>query len=69
MPYDPDGDPNIDPDDLDAIAAYLNDPTVQAFHDDLGRQFAALPPEKQIEELVIQMIKARERRDSLAALS
>lgn len=68
MPYDPDGDPNVDPEDLASIEAFLNNPTAQALHDDLGRQFAALPPEEQIEELVFQMIKAQERRDSPAAL-
>jgi hypothetical protein len=59
MPYDPNGDPNVDPEDLASIEAFLNDPTVKALHDDLGRQFAAVPPEEQIEELVIQMVKPR----------
>ena len=68
MAYDPDGDPNVDPDDLEAIDAVLNDPAAQALVDDLGRQFAALPPEEQIEDLAAEMMKAQERRDSLDAL-
>lgn len=31
------------PNDLEAIDAWLNDPTVQALHADLGRQFRSLP--------------------------
>lgn len=68
MPYDPDGDPDIDFDDLEAVVAWLNNPTVQALHEDLGRQIRSLPPEEQIEDLATQLRKAQGRRDELAAL-
>lgn len=67
MPYDPDGDPNIDPDDLDAIDAMLEDPVHEALVDDLGRQFRALPPEEQIEDLATQLMKLMSMRDELSA--
>jgi hypothetical protein len=68
MPYDPDGDPRVDPNDVEAIDAWLNNPTVQALHEDLGRQFRALPPEEQIEELATQLMQAQKYRDDLVAL-
>ncbi|WP_262287507.1 hypothetical protein [Micromonospora sp. MA102] len=37
MIYDPDGDPDaFDPNDLDVVNAYLDNPTVKALHEDLG---------------------------------
>jgi hypothetical protein len=67
--YNPDGDPAaFDPTDLDAENARLNDPVVSALHEDLGRQFRALPPEQQLAELVPELEKARARYDHLAGM-
>ncbi len=67
MTYNPDGDPAaFDPTDPDAVNAWLNDPVVSALHDDLGRQFRALPPEQQLAELVPELEKAQARYDDLA---
>jgi len=67
MPYDPDGDPDFDPNDSDAIDAMLGDPVHQALIEELGRQFRALRPEEQIEDLATQMMKMTSMRDGLAA--
>lgn len=67
MPYDPDGDPNFDPNDIDAIDAMLDDPVHQALIEDLGNQFRALPPEEQIEDLATQMMKLTSMREELSA--
>lgn len=67
MPYDPDGDPDFEPDDLDAIDAMLDDPVHQALIEDLGRQFRASPPEQQIEDLAVEMMRLTTMRDELRA--
>ncbi len=67
MAYDPDGDPNVDPDNLDDVEAFLNDPTVQALHDDLGREARNLPPEEQIERLAEQLLRFERMRDEMVA--
>jgi hypothetical protein len=65
--HDPDGDPAaFDPTDLDAVNAWLDDPVVSALHEDLGRQFRALPPEQQLAELVPELEKAQARYEELA---
>jgi hypothetical protein len=65
--HDPDGDPAaFDPADLDAVNAWLDDPVVSAPHEDLGRQFRALPPEQQLAELVPELAKAQARYEELA---
>jgi len=65
--YNPDGDPAaFDPTDLDAVDAWLSDPVVNALHDDLGRQFRALPPEQQLAELVPELENAQARYDDFA---
>ncbi|MEU4556521.1 hypothetical protein [Micromonospora violae] len=67
MTYDPDGAPAaFDPTDPDAMDAWLNDSVVSALHEDLGRQFRALPPEQQLAELVPELEKAQARFDHLA---
>jgi hypothetical protein len=66
--YNPDGDPAaFDPTDLDAVDAWLDDPVVNALHEDLGRQFRALPPEEQLAELVPALEEAQARYDKLAS--
>lgn len=68
MTHNPDGDPAaFDPTDLDAVDAWLDDPVVSALHEDLGRQFRALPPEQQLAELVPELEKAQARYDELAS--
>lgn len=67
MTYNPDGNPAaFDPTDPDAVDAWLNDPVVSGLHQDLGRQFRALPPEQQLAELVPELEKAQARYDHLA---
>lgn len=67
MPYDPDGGSNIDPDDLAAIDAMLDDPVHQALLEDLGRQFRALPSEEHIEDLATQLMKLTSMCNELSA--
>lgn len=68
MTYDPDGDPDtFDPHDLDAVNAYLDNPTVEALHEDLGRAFSALPPAEQIDDLAPELMRTEAMRDQLAA--
>jgi hypothetical protein len=66
--YNPDGDPNeFDPNDLDAVVAYLDNPTVKALHEDIGRAFSDLSAAEQIDELAPELVRAEARRDGLAA--
>ncbi|GID29139.1 hypothetical protein [Paractinoplanes brasiliensis] len=67
MTHNPDGDPAaFDSTDLDAVDAWLDDPVVNALHEDLGRQFRALPPEQQLAGLIPELEKAQARYDELA---
>jgi hypothetical protein len=67
--YDPDGDPDtFDPNDPDAVDAWLNDPTAKALNEDLGRAFRALSPAEQIDELASELMRAEARRDQLVAM-
>ena len=68
MTYDPDGDPNaLDIHGPEAAMAYLDNPTVKALHEDLGRAFVALPPGDQIDEIAPQLMRQEAIRDELAA--
>ncbi|GAA1393561.1 hypothetical protein [Catellatospora coxensis] len=67
MRYSPDSDPSaFDPTDPEVVDARLNDPVVNALHEDLGRQFRAMPPEQQLVELVPELENAQSRYDQLA---
>ncbi|MFY1671283.1 hypothetical protein ACN27G_15120 [Plantactinospora sp. WMMB334] len=60
MTYDPDGDPAaFDPGESDVVDAWLNDPVVNGLHEDLGRQFRALPPEQQLAKLLPELENAQ----------
>lgn len=68
MAYDPDGDPDaLDLNDPDAVSDYLDNPTVKALREDLGRAFAALPPGEQIDELAVELLRLMDMRDELVA--
>ncbi|MEV7231211.1 hypothetical protein AB0M79_29965 [Polymorphospora sp. NPDC051019] len=48
------------------VDGWLNDPVVNALHEDLGRQFRVLPREQQLTELVPELENAQARYDHLA---
>ena len=69
MPYDPDGDPEaFDPTNPDDVDAYLDHPNTHALHEDLAREFRALPPEEQLAELVPEMLANMLRKNEVAGL-
>jgi hypothetical protein len=66
--YDPDGDPDaLDIHDPAAVMANLDNPTVKALHEDLGRAFVTLPPAEQIDEIAPQLMRQEAIRDELTA--
>lgn len=68
MPYDPDGDPDdFDPNDLDAVNAYLDDPSNRRMWEALGREFRESPKDEQVEALLRLLPAAVARRDEIAA--
>lgn len=57
--YDPDrmNADDLDPDNLDQLNEWLDHPSTEAFHADLGRAFRVLSAEEQIDELEAQVAK------------
>lgn len=67
--YDPDASPDdFDPDDLEMVEGWLNDPGNTQMLETLGRDFAASPPADQVEELGRHLARCMRSRDDMAAV-
>lgn len=67
MAYDPDGDPDdLDPEHVEDVAAFLNDPGNVRMGDSMRRSAQALPAAERLRELRRRLTEAVAWRDEIA---